>query len=92
MKDEEKKGRIITEDTKKMNKEFKAKKAQAMIEKHDDQLYAPFGTGIDAGTYELISVVTHKGRGAKSGHYVGYCHNRGSINICFCFLYFRALV
>jgi ubiquitin C-terminal hydrolase len=36
MKDEEKKGRIITEDTKKMNKEFKAKKAQAMIEKHDD--------------------------------------------------------
>jgi len=27
MKDEEKKGRIITEDTKKMNKEFKAKKA-----------------------------------------------------------------
>ena len=25
-----------------------------------------------AGTYELISVVTHKGRDSSSGHYIGY--------------------
>ena len=41
---------------------------------------AAAGAGVDlstlpadfAGTYELISVVTHKGRDSSSGHYIGY--------------------
>lgn len=29
----------------------------------------------ESGEYELIGVVTHKGRGANSGHYIGYSKN-----------------
>jgi len=29
----------------------------------------------ETGEYELIGVVTHKGRGANSGHYIGYSKN-----------------
>lgn len=35
---------------------------------------AEFGTGVDNGMYQLVSVVTHKGRSADSGHYVGWAH------------------
>ena len=35
---------------------------------------AEFGTGIDNGTYQLVGVVTHKGRSSDSGHYVGWVH------------------
>jgi len=31
-----------------------------------------FGTGLDTGHYQLVGVVTHKGRSADSGHYVGW--------------------
>jgi ubiquitin carboxyl-terminal hydrolase 14 len=36
---------------------------------------SPFGTGVSAeftGMYELHSLVTHKGRSADSGHYIGW--------------------
>ena len=33
---------------------------------------AEFGSGIDTGHYQLVGVVTHKGRSADSGHYVGW--------------------
>lgn len=35
---------------------------------------ADFGTGIETGHYQLVGVVTHKGRSADSGHYVGWTH------------------
>jgi ubiquitin carboxyl-terminal hydrolase 14 len=35
---------------------------------------AEFGTGIETGHYQLVGVVTHKGRSADSGHYVGWTH------------------
>ena len=35
---------------------------------------AEFGTGIDTGHYQVVGVVTHKGRSADSGHYVGWTH------------------
>jgi len=28
--------------------------------------------GLDTGNYELVAVVTHKGRSADGGHYVGW--------------------
>lgn len=35
---------------------------------------AEFGTGVETGHYQLVGVVTHKGRSADSGHYVGWTH------------------
>jgi len=45
--------------------------------KHDEVLYKPHGQGLDTGNYELIAVVTHKGRSADGGHYVGWVHAKG---------------
>jgi len=33
--------------------------------------------GLDTGSYELIGVVTHKGRSADGGHYIGWIHASG---------------
>jgi len=38
----------------------------------DQQLKRDVGTGKQTGKYQLIGVVTHKGRSADSGHYVGW--------------------
>lgn len=43
----------------------------------DEQLYRTHGTGMDTGNYQLIAVVTHKGRSSDSGHYVGWVHRGG---------------
>jgi ubiquitin carboxyl-terminal hydrolase 14 len=43
----------------------------------DAMLYKPHGTGLDTGHYQLIAVVTHKGRSADGGHYVGWVHQSG---------------
>lgn len=44
----------------------------------DDQVvYRPHGTGKDTGNYHLTGVVTHKGRSADSGHYIGWVHRSG---------------
>ena len=43
----------------------------------DEILYRPHGQGLDAGHYQLIAVVTHKGRSADGGHYVGWVHKSG---------------
>ncbi len=47
------------------------------IRKHDENLYAPLGLGLETGNYQLIGVLTHKGRSADSGHYVGWVHKSG---------------
>lgn len=64
----------------------KAAKAQEKADedkKHDEVLYRPHGQGRDTGNYELIAVVTHKGRSAEGGHYVGWVHSRGDEWLCF---------
>ncbi len=73
----EKEGKIIPEDTRKLYKEFKVVKAEQDIVEHDKFLYKPHGTGTDYGNYQLIGVVTHHGRSAKGGHYVGWAHRSG---------------
>jgi ubiquitin carboxyl-terminal hydrolase 14 len=40
-------------------------------------LYRPHGLGLDTGNYQLVAVVTHKGRSADGGHYVGWVHKSG---------------
>lgn len=46
-------------------------------EKHDQILYRPHNSGLDTGSYQLIGVVTHKGRSADGGHYIGWVHASG---------------
>jgi len=45
--------------------------------KEDERLYRAHGQGLDTGTYQLIGVVTHKGRSAEGGHYIGWVHASG---------------
>lgn len=55
----------------------KAARVQEEIKKHDELLYRPFNSGLDTGNYQLIGVVTHKGRSADGGHYIGWVHASG---------------
>jgi len=50
---------------------------------HDEKLYRPHGQGLDTGNYELVAIVTHKGRSADGGHYLGWVHQTGDIWMCF---------
>ena len=65
MKDESK------EEESKVNKK-QVKKKQVLID--NKHVYQTHGTGLDTGNYHLVGVVTHKGRSADSGHYVGWVH------------------
>lgn len=50
---------------------------QDQIKLDDEKLYRPHGQGLDTGNYQLIGVVTHKGRSADGGHYIGWVHASG---------------
>lgn len=64
----------------KAQKEAKKKEEQKA---HDEKLYRPHGQGLDTGNYELIAIVTHKGRSAEGGHYLGWVHQTGDVWMCF---------
>lgn len=34
-------------------------------------------SGLDTGNYQLVGCITHQGRSADSGHYVGWVHSSG---------------
>jgi ubiquitin carboxyl-terminal hydrolase 14 len=70
--EEEKKG-VQTEEEKKTTK--KPKVIEATIKDHI--VYRPHGTGLDHGKYQLMGVVTHQGRTADAGHYIGWIHSTG---------------
>lgn len=55
----------------------KKKQKEEEIKVSDQMLYRPHGQGLDTGHYQLIAVVTHKGRSAEGGHYVGWVHKSG---------------
>eukprot|EP00824_Muranothrix_gubernata_P009618 TRINITY_DN22320_c0_g1_i1.p1 TRINITY_DN22320_c0_g1~~TRINITY_DN22320_c0_g1_i1.p1 ORF type:complete len:548 (-),score=126.65 TRINITY_DN22320_c0_g1_i1:46-1689(-) len=54
--------------------EKKKKKKGPVI--NDESLYRQHGLGLDTGRYELVGVVTHKGRAINSGHYIGWTHQK----------------
>ena len=62
------------EQKKLVGKALKQKEQEEEWKKHDEQLYRRHGLGLDTGNYELVAVVTHKGRSAEGGHYVGWVH------------------
>lgn len=75
--DEEKEAKKI------VGKAAKLKEAEEESKRHDEILYRPHGQGADTGNYELVAVVTHKGRSADGGHYVGWVHQAGDAWLCF---------
>lgn len=75
---EEEKVPLVSKEEKKEDKEQTVS---------DELLNMPFGTGkrgqglgngLDTGKYHLVGVVTHKGRYADSGHYVGWTYHKQS--------------
>jgi ubiquitin carboxyl-terminal hydrolase 14 len=59
-----------------------AQKAEE-LKQHDEVLYRPHGQGLDTGNYELVAVITHKGRSAEGGHYMAWVHTSGDDWCCF---------
>lgn len=57
-----------------MENQLREKELEESKEKAKDHKSptADFGTGLETGHYQLVGVVTHKGRSADSGHYVGW--------------------
>lgn len=67
-------------DTLKITKMFKKKRKEEELEESNKELWREHGTGLETGEYNLIGVITHKGRSADSGHYVGWSiHSGGKI-------------
>ena len=69
-----------TEDVDSFKLYKKFKKEQEVIEnkEHDENLWKDFDDkNKDTGNYELIGVITHKGRSSDSGHYVSWIHDKG---------------
>jgi len=59
---------------------------EAKGEEEPEEEPVDLGEGIPAdftGMYELFGVVTHKGRGADSGHYIGWVRQEGEEWACF---------
>lgn len=64
-------------DTLKITKAFKKQKRASKIAAFDATVYREFGTGLETGEYNLVGVITHKGRSSDGGHYVGWTHHSG---------------
>lgn len=60
-----------------VGKAAKAAEKEFMLKKEDEKLYRKHGLGLDTGNYQLVGVVTHKGRSADGGHYIGWVHAGG---------------
>lgn len=72
MKDESEESKV----NKKINKQEEREKEEKL---QDENLYREHGLGLDTGNYQLVAVVTHKGRSADGGHYVGWVHHKGNM-------------
>lgn len=66
-------------DTMKLSKNFKEGRREIELKEHEDRLWHDMETGKPNGEYELVGVITHKGRSADSGHYVGWTQYKGGI-------------
>merc|ERR1712048_374050 len=62
------------EEKKKDDKEDKTEKAKMDVDAdaNDDEEQKVDVSKLETGYYELCGIVTHKGRSANSGHYIGY--------------------
>lgn len=74
----------MEEENKEEKKEEKKESSAAQKKKKvkedtikDNIVYREHGSGLDAGKYQLMGVVTHQGRSADGGHYIGWIHSTG---------------
>ena len=77
MQEEEKKEEEAPKAKQLVGAAAKAKRILDEVKNHDKLLYRPFNSGLDTGNYQLVGVVTHKGRSADGGHYIGWVHASG---------------
>lgn len=68
---------LVEEDNYKIYKKFKEEAKKKDDADHDRKLWAPLGQGTSTGNYELVGVITHKGRSSDSGHYVSWVQQKG---------------
>ena len=73
MEEEKKDSKPEEEEKKTTTKKPKVKEATIK----DHIVYRPHGSGLDHGKYQLLGVVTHQGRTADAGHYIGWIHSTG---------------
>ena len=71
------------EQAKLVGKAARAQQKEEEEKAHDEQLYRKHGLGLDTGNFELVAVITHKGRSAEGGHYVAWVHQQGDQWMCF---------
>lgn len=64
-------------DTQKINKIWKEKKKEEELKQHEQDLWREHDGNKPTGDYELMGVITHKGRSADSGHYLGWTQAHG---------------
>lgn len=77
MEEQKKKGMEVEVSSKDMFKKFKEEEKEKDVNEHDEILYRKHGMGLESGEFELVGVLTHKGRTADSGHYVAWIHQKG---------------
>jgi len=69
---------VKMEDAEEEKKETTKKKSKVLPPTINDEVaYRDHGTGLDHGKYQLMGVVTHQGRTADAGHYIGWVHSTG---------------
>mmetsp|Transcript_23936 Transcript_23936/g.27821 ORF Transcript_23936/g.27821 Transcript_23936/m.27821 type:complete len:512 (+) Transcript_23936:53-1588(+) len=76
-KDLELQGKMMPDDSRSLYKQFQETLMEEETKSHDELLYRTPGTGLETGNYQLVAVLTHKGRTSDSGHYVGWVHKKG---------------
>ena len=64
-------------DSFKLYKKYREEEKREENIKHDVELWNDSEIGEDTGNYELVGVITHKGRSSDSGHYVSWVHFKG---------------
>ena len=65
------------EDNYKLYRQFKEEQKKTDDLEHDQRLWGKLGEGQATGNYELVGVITHKGRSSDSGHYVAWLQYKG---------------
>ena len=65
------------EDNYKIYRKFKEEQKIKDDNEHDVRLWSEIVPGKETGNYELVGVITHKGRSTDSGHYVAWVQYKG---------------
>ena len=65
------------EDSYKLYRKFREEQKVRDDVEHDSRLWSELKEGNQTGNYELIGIITHKGRSTESGHYLAWVQYKG---------------